>query len=65
MSDTEPALCPDCNGVGNVIMSTCCGRGCATCPGGEAMIQAVPCYRCKGRGVLPAQAKSLYSRPLQ
>lgn len=54
MTDPTPPPCPDCNGVGNILMSTCCGRGCATCPGPDLMLQAVPCWRCKGRGTLPS-----------
>lgn len=56
MTDPTPPPCPDCNGVGNILMSTCCGRGCATCPGPDLMLQAVPCWRCKGRGTLQGPA---------
>ena len=44
MTDSEPALCPDCNGVGNVIMSTCCGRGCNGCVW-EGWLAAVAYWR--------------------
>jgi len=52
LSQAKPQtpLCNDCHGAGTVVMSVCCGRGCATCPGGDTMMQAVPCYRCKGSG---------------
>ncbi len=29
----ESQVCPACHGAGTVLMSLCCGRGCATCPG--------------------------------
>jgi hypothetical protein len=49
------AACPGCNGVGSIVMSLCCGRGCATCPGDQAM-EAVQCYRCGGTGRLEQPA---------
>jgi DnaJ-class molecular chaperone len=47
----EPTLrpCPACNGNGSVVMSLCCGRGCATCPG-DGMMRAIDCDRCGGTG---------------
>lgn len=40
--------CPGCNGAGTVVVSLCCGRGCATCTGEQ--MQAVECYGCRGTG---------------
>jgi hypothetical protein len=44
--------CTGCNGVGSIIVSLCCGRGCATCVGDQ--MQAVECYGCRGTGLRPA-----------
>lgn len=41
--------CSHCNGVGSIIVSLCCGRGCATCVGEQ--MQAVECFSCKGSGL--------------
>ncbi|MEO6184745.1 MAG: hypothetical protein ABIP38_02935 [Steroidobacteraceae bacterium] len=49
----EPPVCPACHGVGTVLMSLCCGRGCATCPG-DGMFDNVECHRCRGAGHLQA-----------
>ena len=46
---TLSAPCPTCHGAGTVVMSLCCGRGCATCPG-DGMMRAVDCDRCGGTG---------------
>lgn len=46
--------CRGCNGAGSIVVSLCCGRGCATCPG-DGMMQAVECHGCRGRGVVPAR----------
>jgi DnaJ-class molecular chaperone len=43
--------CPACQGTGTVLMSLCCGRGCATCPG-DGLFQDVECHRCRGAGHL-------------
>jgi len=47
----EPPLpaCTACNGAGAILMSLCCGRGCATCPG-DGLMRQVDCYRCTGTG---------------
>ncbi|MGC4027331.1 MAG: hypothetical protein QM696_00460 [Steroidobacteraceae bacterium] len=50
-----PAPCPACHGAGTVLMSLCCGRGCATCPG-DGMLQQVECGRCRGAGHLAPPA---------
>jgi DnaJ-class molecular chaperone len=44
-----PSPCPACNGNGTIVMSLCCGRGCATCPG-DGMMRALDCERCGGSG---------------
>jgi len=44
---TPPCLA--CNGNGTIVMSLCCGRGCATCPG-DGMMRALVCERCGGTG---------------
>ena len=46
---TQGPPCPTCHGAGTVVMSLCCGRGCATCPG-DGMMRAVDCDRCGGTG---------------
>ena len=43
--------CSSCHGVGSIVMSLCCGRGCPTCPG-DGMLEAVSCYSCQGTGTL-------------
>jgi hypothetical protein len=50
---TQTAPCLTCQGAGAVVMSLCCGRGCATCPG-DGMLRAVDCDRCGGTGTLPS-----------
>ncbi|MEN9705408.1 MAG: hypothetical protein RLZZ393_1287 [Pseudomonadota bacterium] len=55
---TAPAPCPACNGNGSVVMSLCCGRGCATCPG-DGMLRELDCDRCKGTGT----AATMPARP--
>ena len=49
----QPAACPACHGAGTIVMSLCCGRGCATCPG-DGMLRAVDCDRCGGTGTQAA-----------
>lgn len=49
------APCTGCNGVGSIIVSLCCGRGCATCVGDQ--MQAVECYGCRGTGLRQATAR--------
>jgi DnaJ-class molecular chaperone len=51
-----PPPCPACNGVGTIVMSLCCGRGCATCPG-DGMMRTIDCDRCGGTGLKPAAAR--------
>jgi DnaJ-class molecular chaperone len=46
-----PQPCTACHGAGTVLMSLCCGRGCATCPG-DGMFENVECFRCRGAGHL-------------
>jgi DnaJ-class molecular chaperone len=51
LAEEIPAPCPKCHGAGTVLMSLCCGRGCATCPG-DGMFENVACFRCNGTGHL-------------
>lgn len=45
--------CSHCNGIGSIVVSLCCGRGCLTCIGDQ--MQAVECYSCKGSGSAEAR----------
>lgn len=52
--------CPHCNGVGSIVVSLCCGRGCLTCVGDQ--LQAVECFSCKGSG--SAEARDALREPV-
>ena len=54
---TQGPSCPACHGAGTVVMSLCCGRGCATCPG-DGMMRAVDCDHCGGTGTQAGTACS-------
>lgn len=54
---TPTDLCSHCNGVGSIILSLCCGRGCVTCVGEQ--MQAVECFSCAGSGSAGGRRETL------
>lgn len=66
---TAPETCPSCKGQGVIsqIKNTFIGQvrtstTCPTCHGAGAVVKN-PCHKCKGRGVLPSEAKVVLNIP--
>lgn len=66
---TPPETCPTCKGQGvtSQIRNTFIGQvrtsaTCPTCHGAGAVVKN-PCHKCKGRGVLPSEAKVMLNIP--